>query len=62
MKTEKRSIMVKEMVLMGVFSTFVMDLGYVFIKLTKIVEPSMQPYHLGRKMAAQYAAGYLYAC
>ncbi|MBT4088975.1 MAG: DUF2938 family protein [Deltaproteobacteria bacterium] len=61
MKTEKRSIMVKEMVLMGVFSTFVMDLGYVFIKLTKIVEPSMQPYHLGRWLLSMLQGTFMHA-
>ena len=48
MSEEISKFMMKEIVLMGIFSTIIMELGYVFIKLTKIVEPSMQPYHIGR--------------
>ncbi len=38
----------KEVVLMGIFSTFIMDLGFVFLKVTQIVKGSMEPQFLGR--------------
>lgn len=39
---------VKEVVLAGIFSTIIMDIGYVFIKVTGIVKGSMEPQFLGR--------------
>jgi len=44
----ENEIRIKEIVFMGIFSTVVMDFGYLFTTLTKIVEPSMQSYHIGR--------------
>jgi hypothetical protein len=38
----------KEVVLMGIFSTIIMDLGFVFLKVTQIVKGSMEPQFLGR--------------
>ncbi len=38
----------KEVILMGVFSTIIMDIGYVFLKITEIVRGSMEPQFLGR--------------
>ncbi len=38
----------KEIVLMGIFSTFIMDLGFIFLKVTEIVKGSMEPQFLGR--------------
>ncbi len=38
----------KEIVLMGLFSTVIMDIGFVFLKATSIVKGSMEPQFLGR--------------
>lgn len=48
MKQELNRITIKEVVLSGIFSTIIMDIGYVFLKLTKIVKGSMEPQFLGR--------------
>lgn len=42
----KRTI--KEILLAGVFSTIIMDIGFVFLKVSKIVQGSMEPQFLGR--------------
>ena len=39
---------IKEIVFMGIFSTIIMDIGFVFLKVTKIVKGSMEPQFLGR--------------
>jgi hypothetical protein len=39
---------VKEFLLVGVFSTIIMDIGFVFLKVTQIVKGSMDPQFLGR--------------
>ena len=41
-------ITIKEVVLMGIFSTIIMDLGFVFLKVTQIVKGSIEPQFLGR--------------
>jgi hypothetical protein len=41
-------IKTKEVILMGIFSTIIMDIGFVFLKITKIVKGSMEPQFLGR--------------
>lgn len=38
----------KETVIMGIFSTVIMDTGFVFLKVTSIVKGSMEPQFLGR--------------
>ncbi|MBC8440098.1 MAG: hypothetical protein H8D87_10465 [Deltaproteobacteria bacterium] len=38
----------KEIVFMGIFSTLIMDIGFVFLKVTNIVKGSMEPQFLGR--------------
>jgi len=48
MNDEKNRIMIKEIVFMGIFSTIIMDIGYVFLKVTKIAKGSMEPQFLGR--------------
>lgn len=45
---EEGKIRFKEIILMGIFSTIIMDIGYVLIKVTGIVDPSMETFHLGR--------------
>ena len=40
--------MTKEIIYSGIFSTIIMDLGYIFLRVTKIVEGSMEPQFLGR--------------
>ena len=47
MKNRNR-MMIKEIVFMGIFSTIIMDIGFVFLKVTKIVKGSMEPQFLGR--------------
>ncbi len=45
---KKNGTMIKEIVFMGIFSTIIMDIGFVFLKVTQIVEGSMEPQFLGR--------------
>jgi hypothetical protein len=60
MNEEKNGIRIKEIVFMGIFSTIVMDLGYLFITLTKIVEPSMQSYHIGRWLLNMFQGTFMH--
>jgi hypothetical protein len=48
MNNEKNIITIKEIIFMGIFSTIIMDLGFVFPKVTKIVIGSMEAQFLGR--------------
>ena len=45
---KRNGITIKEIVFMGIFSTIIMDIGFVFLKVTKIVKGSMEPQFLGR--------------
>ncbi len=47
MISEKRTT-VKEVVILGIFSTIIMDIGYVFLKVSNIVSGSNEPQFLGR--------------
>ena len=48
MNEEQKGITFKEIVISGIFSTLIMDIGFVFLKVTKIVKGSMEPQYLGR--------------
>jgi Protein of unknown function (DUF2938) len=48
MKSEKRGIRFKEIVLMGIFSTIVMDIGEETVKALHPIKESMAPQYLGR--------------
>jgi len=46
--TKINGLTIKEIVFSGIFSTIIMDIGYVLIKVTEIVKGSMEPQFLGR--------------
>ncbi len=45
---KRNGISVKEIILMGIFATIIMDIGYVFLVVTNIVQGSNEPQFLGR--------------
>jgi hypothetical protein len=48
MASAKPTIRIKEVIVMGIFSTIIMDIGSVFLEITQIVKGSMEPQFLGR--------------